>query len=328
MNRHEENLERENLGVETRRRLTDWQHGRTASERFAAQLLNADKFKEVDPIHPLGGRDGRKDALCRKDGLLWAMAAFFSRDAQSKKQIEKKFLYDLKGVKRNKADAFVFVTNQEILDADRKALIKLALPYQVEIYHRERIAVLLDSAQLANVRLEYLGISMTTSEQLAFLAERDRLLKKIESKMDGVSQFIEDLRSGDKDAAARLKEGIPLRELREFKETLSSLTSPYSFVSYGNGLYVPLADLKEYKEILDSLTSHMSWEGPNVRGLRVPLEDLKEFKKLLEEITGGFISMGPINRLNVPLQDLREYEKSLDRIIKKKEKLERLVKDS
>ena len=159
-------------GDETWNRLREWTKGQKASERLSSSLLLTERF-DVDPSHPLGGADGGKDALCRKDGLTLVAAAYFPRGQQSFNGILEKFNNDLQGVDRNKADGIVFVTNQERLLAERKQLIDRASPKLAELYHLERLTLLLNSPSNYGLRFEYLGMSISESEFLAFLANRD-----------------------------------------------------------------------------------------------------------------------------------------------------------
>ena len=48
-------------GRETFNRLLNWDRGQAPSERLAAVILSKEGFMEIDPSHPLGGRDGLKD---------------------------------------------------------------------------------------------------------------------------------------------------------------------------------------------------------------------------------------------------------------------------
>lgn len=147
---------------ETWHRLREWTYGQPPSERLAAQILLASGFENIDPIHPLGGRDGGKDAICEKDGARWAMAVYFPRGQMDFKDISNKFIGDLAGAKKNKASGIAFVTNQELTDGERKKLAALgdkAPPtISVELFHLERIVTLLDSSSLATVREQYLYI--------------------------------------------------------------------------------------------------------------------------------------------------------------------------
>lgn len=52
---------RRNEGQETWHRLIEWDRGQAASERLAALILKVEGYKEIDPSHPLGGKDGLKD---------------------------------------------------------------------------------------------------------------------------------------------------------------------------------------------------------------------------------------------------------------------------
>ena len=67
---------------ETWHRLREWTYGQAQSERLAAQLLLSEGFTDLDPSHPLGGPDGKKDAICRKDCEKWIMAVYFARGQQ------------------------------------------------------------------------------------------------------------------------------------------------------------------------------------------------------------------------------------------------------
>ena len=155
-------------GDDTWRRLLEWTNGQKGSERLAAHILRAENFEGVDPSHPLGGTDGGKDAVAVRDKRKWVMAVYFPRGQQSFGEISKKFKSDLDGVSKNNANAFVFVTNQELTLSERKGL-KECIPADclLEIYHLERVAQLLDSPALYGVRLEFLGIEMTKEEQIA-----------------------------------------------------------------------------------------------------------------------------------------------------------------
>jgi hypothetical protein len=131
---------------ETWHRLQTWTSGQASSERLAAQVLTAEGFEELDPIHPLGGPDGGRDATCRKDGMCWAVAVYFPGRQHTFREIEGKFKADLAGVSRNNSAAFVFVTNQALTEGQREGLRLLARGMPTEIYHVERLVVVLDRA--------------------------------------------------------------------------------------------------------------------------------------------------------------------------------------
>ena len=154
-----------------------WTNGQAPSERLAAQILLSDGFIELDPSHPLGGKDNGKDGLCFKHGQQWIMAVHFPRGQQEFGTIKSKFRGDLTGVARNGASAMAFVTNQELRLAERKELQELAAPIDVQIYHLERLTTILDSPKMSKVRHQFLGIepSDTSALYLKRLAAGDRL---------------------------------------------------------------------------------------------------------------------------------------------------------
>jgi hypothetical protein len=145
---------------ETWHRLREWTKGQTPSERLAAQILIHEGFQNFDPSHPLGGRDGGKDAIADKDGMRFAMAAYFPRGQQTFNKIRTKFEGDLAGAKKSSAEAIAFVTNQELTLGERKDLRTLAAPAVVELYHLERITAILDTPGMASVREQFLDIEM------------------------------------------------------------------------------------------------------------------------------------------------------------------------
>jgi hypothetical protein len=83
---------------ETWHRLREWTNGHGPAERLSAQVLYAEGYTDVDPIHPLGGPDGAKDAKARRHGERWIMAAYFPRGQQTFNEIRKKFVSDYQGV--------------------------------------------------------------------------------------------------------------------------------------------------------------------------------------------------------------------------------------
>jgi hypothetical protein len=142
---------------ETWHRLREWTNGQGPAERLSAQVLYAEDFRDVDPSHPLGGPDGGKDALALKNGKRWIMASYFPRGQQSLREIEKKFLLDLKGVAANGAEGMAFVTNQELTLAERRGLVA-TVDKPIDIFHLERVATILDRPEMAPVRAQFLGI--------------------------------------------------------------------------------------------------------------------------------------------------------------------------
>jgi hypothetical protein len=160
---------------ETWHRLRVWTYGQAPSERLAVQILRQEGYAHLDPSHPLGGRDGGKDALGEKDGKKWVVAVFFPREQQTIGAISSKFLSDLRGVETNGADGLVFVTNQELTLGDRKVLTDAAGTVPVVLYHLERITAILDAPPMAPVRRQFLGIDVAPSAARAEPSETEKV---------------------------------------------------------------------------------------------------------------------------------------------------------
>lgn len=135
---------------ETWHRLREWTSGQAPSERLAVQVLQHEGFTGLDPSHPLGGKDGGKDASCVKDGRRCAMAVYFPRGEQPFSAIQKKFRSDLDAARTSDAEGFAFVTNQELRLAERRLLYE-AWPEHVELFHLETLTAILDDPSMAAV---------------------------------------------------------------------------------------------------------------------------------------------------------------------------------
>jgi fido (protein-threonine AMPylation protein) len=133
-----------------------------------AGIMIVEGFKDVDPQAPIGGRDDRKDLLASKGGLRWVGAVYFPPTTQTFPSIKAKFLEDLDGVSRNRADAFAFLVNQRVTVGQRGELEKSA-SVPVEVYHLERLRMVLDSPLGYGLRVQYLAIPMNIEEQSAFV---------------------------------------------------------------------------------------------------------------------------------------------------------------
>ena len=84
-------------GRETWYRLLEWDKGQTPAERLAAIILSGEGFRNVDPSHPLGGKDGLKDMVLSYQAKKWIGAVYFPRGQQDFAEIKKKFTHDLDG---------------------------------------------------------------------------------------------------------------------------------------------------------------------------------------------------------------------------------------
>src|SRR5262245_6049175 len=145
---------------ETWHRLLEWTNGQGPSERLSAQILSHDGFLGLDPSHPLGGRDGGRDATCNKDSRHWTVAVYFPRGQQAFSTILEKFKSDLEAAQKVSAEAFIFVTNQELRLAER-GILHENWPERIALYHLERLTAILDSPPMADVRKQFLGIDVS-----------------------------------------------------------------------------------------------------------------------------------------------------------------------
>lgn len=78
-------------GDETTETLSSWKKDQKAAERLAGSILRIENYSEIDPSHPLGGRDGKKDLLCKKDEKKYVIGVYFSRKPQTYNAIKKNF---------------------------------------------------------------------------------------------------------------------------------------------------------------------------------------------------------------------------------------------
>lgn len=178
--------------MSTETELKEWRQGSTNAERLCAGILAINGYTDIDPQAPIGGPDGKKDILARRDGLAFVCAVFFPPTGQSFSSIEKKFVEDRQGVGRHKADGFVFFVNQPLTLGERQSLQTLGSPVD-ELFHLERLRLALDSPQGYGLRLEYLRKAMSVEEQIAFFstlhADLSRQLlanQRSEEKLDTV----------------------------------------------------------------------------------------------------------------------------------------------
>jgi len=154
---------------------------------LCAGLLQVSGFSDIDPQCPLGGRDGRKDILCTRDGQGWLAAAYFPSKHSDFKAVKKKFHEDFEGVARHSRHGFVFLVNQHVTPGERTELERCASPTPVDIYHLERMRSILDSPKGYGLRLEYLRIPMTEEEQHSlWSAMKDNLIGLMEQQASDI----------------------------------------------------------------------------------------------------------------------------------------------
>lgn len=181
-------------GKETWHRLLQWDRGQAPAERLAAIILHNDGFRNINPSHPLGGKDGLKDMVLNYEGSKWIGGVYFPRGQKSFAEIKIKFEHDLMGVKENDAHGLAFITNQELRLSERAFLNNLDNSISNQIYHLERIASILNTPQNYGVRMEFLDIEMSKEEQLAYFASHEQKITKIENVLEkleiGLDNFV------------------------------------------------------------------------------------------------------------------------------------------
>ena len=192
-------------GRETFNRLLNWDRGQAPSERLAAIILSNEGFMGIDPSHPLGGKDGLKDMTLSFEGKRWIGAVYFPRGQQTFTVIKDKFIHDLDGVKANGAKGLVFVTNQELRLNERKILSELAPNIDIQIYHLERIASLLNTPSFYGIRMEFLDIEMSKEEQLSFFADKEQRLIRMENILERMVSGLDEYKALDKSVSTKLE---------------------------------------------------------------------------------------------------------------------------
>lgn len=193
-------------GDETWNRLLNWSEAQKASERLAGHILAAEGFTSIDPSHPLGGPDGLKDIVCKKDGLRWVAACYFPNGKKLFNDIYQKFKGDSKILKVEKVDGFVFITNQYLLLSQRKKLEQSIKSKHVEIFHLERLTHILDRPENYGVRRKFLDIGMDENEEekVSYVITKiKQYIAEAKQPQQGIDEFLKKMQdllseSGDK----------------------------------------------------------------------------------------------------------------------------------
>lgn len=198
----------------TRNALINWGNGSTDGEYLAAVILLIEDYTSVDPSHPQGGPDQKKDLKCQKEGLVFVGACYFPPDSTQKKfgDLQGKFKNDLKGVKKHGADGFLFLTNMKVSLKERKTLERLARKAGGKIctvYHLEKIRALLDSPLGYGARERFLGVSMTKAERTsAFQADKVRTVTRMDRRIAAQKQMLKQSQAEKKDFLSRIAKGM------------------------------------------------------------------------------------------------------------------------
>ena len=190
--------ERRKRGNETWNRLLAWSEAQLAAERLAGQILLSEGYVSVDPSHPLGGPDGGKDLTCFKDGEKWRVAVFFSRGKQNFSKIKSKFTSDISKGRNEKDTDFIFFVNQYLTLGERAKLMNDFASLggeNLEIYHLERISLIMDQPRNYPLRADFLDIEITKEELVAFISELESRLRTniIDAMVPAIGSIIKEM---------------------------------------------------------------------------------------------------------------------------------------
>lgn len=259
--------------MDTEIRVRDWRLGQTIAERLCAGILRISGYADVDPQAPLGGPDGKKDIIARKDGRKYIGACYFPATPVTFAQIISKYKNDYKGVVANDADGFVFFVNQTLTVGERKKLLALGNSATDEIFHLERIQGELDSPRGYGLRLEHLRIPMSPEEQVSYFTtlEQDTLQRLIrnESTADNLLQGMPIPAIARLDVSLlqmlhevmfRLTQPNATREIRAMEMAgshISLLRAHTVYVSSGDGGIAYMPPPPEL--VLSQLEDHCAW---------------------------------------------------------------------
>lgn len=155
------------------------------AERLCAGILRLGGYTDIDPQAPLGGGDGKKDLIVRRSGKKYIAAVYFPTTLSTVAEITRKYKSDLLGVAKNAADGFVFLVNQHLTVGQRRDLLALGNPQTDEIFNVERMRAVLDDPRGYGLRWEFLRITMSPEEQVAFFntAAQDQIQRAIEGEI-------------------------------------------------------------------------------------------------------------------------------------------------
>jgi hypothetical protein len=162
-------------------------------EQMCLAILSIDKrFSDVRPRHPRGGPDGGRDidAIFRDRQIAFGAVGFVNQANDSdeqKERVQNKFEDDLKSTFSGnpKPEVFVFLTNINLTLGEKAGLIAQASAAgfaYCDIMDRERLRVVLDSAEGFSIRFQYLGLPLSEAEQATFFATWGHDLQELASK--------------------------------------------------------------------------------------------------------------------------------------------------
>ncbi len=201
---------------QTDERLRTWDLSQADRERMCLGVLALDqRFSNVKPRRPQGGRDGARDieATFENGETVWGAVGFRAKARDSdddKTSVKNKFTSDIDAALKQNGSlwGFLFFTNIDLTPAEVSELEEIGRKRAVSfvtIYWRERLRIVLDSPSGLSLRYQYLNLNLSDAEQAAFFANYgskiESILYKGFSATDEMLQRLEFLYDADKPIA-------------------------------------------------------------------------------------------------------------------------------
>lgn len=153
------------------------------------------------PRRPKGGPDGARDIECLYEGAtpVWGAVGFKNgggRDDPSREEIDRKFRADITAALEENPSltGFIFFTNVDLTPGRCEGLIRHAQERgirHVEIFDFERLRNALDSSEGLIARVQWLGIPMNETEQLALVGKfGTQLQNAVTARFDRVERTL------------------------------------------------------------------------------------------------------------------------------------------
>jgi hypothetical protein len=166
----------------TEERLRTWALAQEERERMCLGILSLDpRYSSVRPRRPKGGPDGGRDieAVFSDRVHVWGGVGFRNNandSTEDKRWARDKFELDISSARSGSPDVlgFAFFTNVDLTPAEISEFEEHARSCgfsHIEIFHRERLRIALDSPRGLALRYQHLGIALSEPEQAAFFAE-------------------------------------------------------------------------------------------------------------------------------------------------------------
>ncbi len=202
-------------------------------------MLSDKRFSAVTPRHPRGGPDGGRDieAIFQNARKAFGAVGFVNSacdSATEKVEVRNKFKADLMRALSadNSLQVFVFFTNVSLTVGEKEDLVALAKAKGIkvaEVFDRERFRIALDSPEGLGLRVQYLSILLSDSEQAAFFARWGSGLEQlitesmqaVDSRLDRMEFFQEQNRAlTGLSFHFKLRRQVPRHEMPHFRALL------------------------------------------------------------------------------------------------------------